>query len=128
MLRLRSVLLAAVLSGVPRALDTPAFGAGRSSVYVDVAAVAPRLSDFLAELDAAIGGDAYRLTGQPGGATLTVEIHNIWTSRSAGGRVSEAVSVTLRDGHETTPLVLHYVAGSEARAARALVRMLAHRP
>ena len=41
-LRLGSVVLAAVLLGVPRALDARAFGVQRS-VYLDVAPLAPEL-------------------------------------------------------------------------------------
>ena len=52
MRRLGSVLLAAVLLGVPRALEARSFGAPRS-VYVDVALPAPGLAGFAEDSDAA---------------------------------------------------------------------------
>ena len=49
MLRLGSILLTALLTGVPRALDARAFGAQRS-VYVEVAPNDPELASFAEEL------------------------------------------------------------------------------
>jgi hypothetical protein len=126
-LRLGSVLLAAVLLGVPRALDARAFGAAPRSVYVDVSPLDPRLRDFTAELERAIDAASYRLVDDPRDATLIVEIHRVWIAEAGEGASTEAVSVTIRRGHQARPVVVHYLAGRRDDAARTLIRMLVRR-
>jgi hypothetical protein len=118
-----SVILAAVLSGVPRALDARVFGSQRS-VYVEVASPAPELTDLTAELKRAIGNAAYSLASQPSEATLVVELLGVATSRGANGRAMEAASFVVRDGERHRPIVLHYPPGQRAGAARALLESL----
>jgi hypothetical protein len=125
--RLGSVVLAAVLLGVPRVLEGRTFG-GPRPVYVDVAAEAPELTDLTTELGRAIDGAAYSLTSGPSEATLVVELLGVTTARGADGRLMEAASFTIRDGARSRPLVLHYAPGQRARAARALVRELSPTP
>ena len=69
-MRLGSVLLAAVLLGVPRALEARSFGAPRS-VYMDVARPAPDLAGFAEELQRALEAAGCRLAARPDGATFT---------------------------------------------------------
>ncbi len=123
MLQLGSVVLAAVLLGVPRALEARAFGAQRS-VYVEVAPQAPQLTDFAEELERAIGGTAYSLAAQPTEATVVVEVLNVARSTASNGGEMEAATFAIRDGRRTRPLVLHYEPGQQARAARLLLDSL----
>ena len=118
-----SVILAAVLSGVPRALDARVFGSQRS-VYIEVASPAPELTDLTAELKRAIGNAAYSLASRPTEATLVVELLGVSTSRSADGRAMEAASFVIRDGDRHQPVVLHYRPGQRTLAAEALLRKL----
>ena len=127
MLRLGSAILASVLLGVPRALDTRAFGAPRS-VYVQVAPDSPELTAFAAELTRALADAGLPVAARPTGATLVVDVHALWRSTGAGGPGSEAVSFTARDRHGTRLLVLHYAPEARAAAARALLRSLEERP
>jgi hypothetical protein len=79
--------LAAVLLGVPRAIDTRAFGAQRS-VYVDLAPLASELRDFATELERAIGETTYSLAARRSEATLVVEVlHGPGRCRDGGGHV-----------------------------------------
>jgi hypothetical protein len=121
-LRLGSAILASVLLGVPRALDTRAFGSPRS-VYIQVAPDSPELSAFGEELSRALAGAGVSLATAPAGATLVVDVHGLWRSESQG-RVTEAIRFTARDGSGTRRLVLHYAPESRAAAARALLRSL----
>jgi hypothetical protein len=123
-LRLGSVLLAAALLGVPRALDGRPFGVSPRPVFVVVSPPEPRLTHFTAELERAIAGACRRLASRPSDATVIVEIHNVWAARAAEGRPAEAASVTVRDGRRGLHLVLHYAPGQRAEAARALIRTL----
>ena len=123
MLRLGSVVIAAVLLGVPRALDARAFGAQRS-VYVDLAPLAPALVDFAAELERAIGETAYSLAARPSEATVVVEVLNVARSTGSDGGEMEAATFAIRDGQRIRPLVLHYAPGRQARAARLLLDSL----
>jgi hypothetical protein len=122
-LRLGSMILATVLLGVPRALDGRTFGAQRS-VYLDVAPEAPELTDFLAELERAIGHAAFSLAARPGEATTVVEIREMATAETSGGRQMEAVSLVVRDGPRARPLILHYSRPHRSRAAARLVETL----
>ena len=120
---LGSVVLAAVLLGVPRALDAGAFGA-RPSVYLAVASMDPVLRDFAAELERAIGASALTLVARPGEATMVVELLGVSRSEAEGGRPMEAARFVLHDGPATRPVVLHYAPGQGARAARRLLERL----
>jgi len=122
-LRLGSVVLTAVLLGVPRALDARAFGAARS-VYVEVADPSPGLAGFAEELSRALERSGCRVATSPTGATTVVEVHALWRCAASGPDPSEAISFTVRDARGRRPLVLHYQAGREAEAARALLAAL----
>jgi hypothetical protein len=126
-LRLGSAILTAVLLGVPRALDARAFGAARS-VYVEVEEPSPELAGFAAALSRALAEAGCRVAPRPTGATVVVEIHALWKgvdSRPDGrDDYSEAIGFTVRDARGRRPLVLHYPAGRQAEAARALLRAL----
>ncbi len=126
MLRLGSAILASVLLGVPRALDTRAFGSPRS-VYIQVAPDSPELSAFGEELSRALAEAGVSLATGPAGATLVVDVHGLWRSQ-AHGRVTEAIRFTARDGSGTRRLVLHYAPESRSAAARMLLRSLEPRP
>jgi len=121
--RLGSVVLAAVLLGVPRALDAGAFGA-QPSVYLAVATMDSRLRAFAAELEWAIGASALTLAAWPGEATMVVELLGVSRSEAPGGRPMEAARFVLHDGPAKRPVILHYAPGQGARAARRLLERL----
>ena len=123
MRHLGSVVLAAVLLGVPRGLDTRAFGAQRS-VYVDVAPQSPELTAFVAELERAIGDAACSLASQPTATTTVIEVHNVARAETSPGRPMEAVTLVVREGAAFRPLVLHYTPPGRARAASRLLETL----
>ncbi len=120
---LGSVVLAAVLLGVPRALDAGAFGAP-PSVYLAVASMDPVLRDFVAELKRAIGVSALTLLARPGEATMVLELLGVSRSEAEGGRPMEAARFVFHDGPATRPVILHYAPGQAARAARRLLERL----
>jgi hypothetical protein len=122
-LRLGPVVLAAVLLGVPRALDARAFGAQRS-VYVELASVSSDLRDFTTELERAIGETAYSLAPRPSEATVVVEVLNVVRSTDADSREMEAAAFAVREGRRVRRLVLHYAPGQRAQAARLLLEKL----
>jgi hypothetical protein len=122
-LRLGSAILASVLLGVPRALDTRAFGATRS-VYIQVAPDSPELAAFAGELTRALAEAGVTLATGPAGATLVVDVHGLWRSVGRTGRVTEAVRFTARDHGSARRLVLHYAPEDRGAAARALLRAL----
>jgi hypothetical protein len=126
-LRLGSAILASVLLGVPRALDTRAFGSPRS-VYIQVAPDSPELSAFAEELTRALADAGASIAAAPAGATLVVDVHGLWRSEGTSGSVTEAIRFTARDRSGTRRLVLHYAPESRAAAARALLRSLEPRP
>ena len=123
MRRLGSVVLAAILLGVPRGLDARTFGAQRS-VYVEVARLAPELTDFVAALERAIGSAAYSLAAEPSQATMVIEVHNVATAETSDGRPMEAATVVVQEGTSTRPLVLHYTPPHRGRAASRLLERL----
>lgn len=123
MLRLGSAILASVLLGVPRALDTRAFGAPRS-VYIQVAPDSPELSAFAEELTRALVDVGLSVATRPASATLVVDVHGLWRSVGGNGSVTEAVRFTARDEHGTWRLVLHFAQEARGAAARALLRSL----
>jgi hypothetical protein len=125
-LRLGSAILASVLLGVPRALDTRAFGSPRS-VYIQVAPDSPELAAFGEELSRALAEAGVSLATRAAGATLVVDVHGLWRSE-ADGRVTEAIRFTARDRNGTRRLVLHYAPESRSSAARALLRSLEAHP
>jgi hypothetical protein len=118
-----SVVLAAVLLGVPRALEARWFGAQRP-VYVDVAPEAPELTGLAHELERAIDRAACSLASRRSEATLVVELVGVSTTTGRDGRRMEAATFLLRDGTRRRPVVLHYPPGGRAGAARALVDVL----
>jgi len=122
-LRLGSAVLTAVLLGVPRALDTRAFGADRS-VYFQVADPSPGLAGFADALSRALERAGGRAVKSPAGATTVVEVHGLWRLGARGPGPSRAISLTVQDARGRRPLVLHYAAGREAEAARALLDVL----
>lgn len=123
MLRLGSALLASVLLGVPRALDTRAFG-GPRSVYVQVAPDSPELAAFAAELTRALGEAGFSTAARPTGATLVVDVHSLWRSVGGSGAARESVSFTAHDRRGPRLLVLQYAPEARPAAARALLRSL----
>ena len=123
MRRLGSVVLAAILLGVPRGLDARTFGAQRS-VYLNVATLAPELVDFVAELERAIGDAAYSLAARPSEATMVVEVQNVATAETSDGRPMEAVTLVVREGTSARPLILYYSPPRRARAASRLIESL----
>jgi hypothetical protein len=123
-LRLGSAVLASVLMGVPRALDTRAFGAPRS-VYIQVAPDSPELAAFAADLSRALADAGVSVATGPAGATLVVDVHGLW--RSVERPVKEAIRLTARDCRGTRRLVLHYAPEDRGAAARALLRSLERR-
>jgi hypothetical protein len=125
-LRLGSAILASVLLGVPRALDTRAFGSPRS-VYIQVVPDSLELAAFGEELSRALADAGVSLATGPAGATLVVDVHGLWRSE-AHGRVTEAIRFTARDGSGTRRIVLRYAPGSRSAAARMLLRSLEPRP
>jgi len=122
-LGLGSVVLTAVLLGVPRALDARAFGAARS-VYVEVADPSPGLAGFAEALSRALERSGCRVATSPTGATTVVEVHALWRCDNSRPDPSAAVSFTVRDGRGRRPLVLDYAPGREAEAVRALLQAL----
>jgi hypothetical protein len=122
-LRLGSAILAAVLLGVPRALDARAFGSVRS-VYVEAAEASPDLAGFAEELSRALEEAGCRVAAGPTAATVVVEVHGLWKSADSRPGPSEAISVTVGDALGRRPLVLHYPQGRRRLAARALLRAL----
>jgi hypothetical protein len=122
-LSLGSVVLAAVLLGVPRALDARAFGTQRS-VYVEVAPLDPALRDFAGELERAIDASVLTLASRPTDATMVVELLGVSRSEAEGGRPMEAARFVLHEGSITRPVILHYAPGQRAAAARRLLERL----
>jgi hypothetical protein len=122
-LRLGSVILATVLLGVPRALDSRSFGAQRS-VYLDVAPELPELSDFLEELERAIGAAAVTLAERPTEATTVIEIQKVARAEDPHGDRMEAVTLVVREGASAHPLILYYAPPDRSRAASRLVETL----
>ena len=118
---LGSLVLAALLHGVPRALEDRTFGT-RPSVYVDVKPADPELADFATELQKAIDESRYDLAGSPSSATLVVELLGVSQSNEGGGM--EAARFALREGDETRPVIVHYQPGERTRAAHRLLEAL----
>jgi hypothetical protein len=123
MLRLGSILLTAVLLGVPRALEARAFGSTRA-VHVDVAPQDPELASFAEELDRALAAATHTLAPRPFPATLVVEVHGFARSAPAGEGIRHAVLVSQGRGRTFRPLILDHGPGQRAQAARALIEAL----
>jgi hypothetical protein len=123
MLRLGSAILSAVLLGVPRALETRAFGSARS-VYVEPKDLSPELAGFAEELSRALEEAGCRLAAHPTAATVVVEVHGLWKCADPRPGPSEAISVTVCDARGRRPLVLHYPRERRRQAARALLGAL----
>jgi len=120
MLRLGSMLLTAVLLGVPRAVDARAFGSQRS-VYVEVAPGDPDLASFAEALEQALGAAAYTLARDRSRATLVVEVRGF--ARSVSGERA-GVMLAVGRGADRRPLVLDHAPGQWAPAARTLLAAL----
>jgi hypothetical protein len=120
---LGSVILATILLGVPRALETRTFGAQRA-VYIDVAPESPELTDFVQELERAIGEGALALVADPSEATAVIEVRNLAAAEASDGGAMEAVTVVVRRGTSVRPLILHYAPPRRARAASRLIEAL----
>jgi hypothetical protein len=123
-IRLGPMILSAVLLGMPRALGGHAFGDQRS-VYIDVAALPPELTDFTAELERAIGDAALALAARPSLATTVIEVERVARSRTRAGDAMEAVALLVREGTSLRRMILHYAPQRRARAAAHLLERLA---
>lgn len=122
---LGSLVLAALLHGVPRALDSRAFGV-QCSVYIDVKPADPELRDFVKELERAIDERALTLATRRSDAGLVVELLGVSRSEDGEGRAMEAARFALVSDDEARPVILHYKPGERARAARRLLEKLPH--
>ena len=123
MLRLGSVVLTAVLLGVPRALEARSFGS-EHAIYVELAP-APGPQPFADELERALVSAAWSLAGRAAEATTVVELQAVVQVEGPAGRSLELVRVAVRDASGSRPLLLHYAPGGGASAARALLARLA---
>ena len=123
MRRLGSLVLASVLLGVPRALDTRAFGA-RRPFYVEVAPRSPALLAFGEALDRALGASAWSLARSRSAATTVIEVLHAVSTTDAWGRAVEAITLAVIEGRAVRRLVLDAVAGRRDAAARELVSLL----
>jgi hypothetical protein len=118
------MILSAVLLGVPRALGSQVFGAQRS-VYIEVAALPPELTDFTAELERAIGNATLALARKPSEATMVIEVQRVARSRTRAGNAMEAVTLVVREEGGVRRLILHYAPPGRAQAAARLLEGLA---
>lgn len=125
-LRLGPVVLAAVLLGVPRALDSRAFGAQRS-VYVELASLPSELQDFTTELERAIGETACSLATRRSEATVVVEVLSVARSTGPEGEM-EAATFAVGNGRSVRRLVLHYAPDQRSGAVRLLLERLPRAP
>jgi hypothetical protein len=104
--RLGSLLLAGVLLGVPRALETRAFGA-RRSVYLEVSPQAPELTAFASALERVLGAGSWRFVSERADATLVIDVLNVAGGRDARGQRMEAICLRVRDQRGPRRVVLH---------------------
>jgi hypothetical protein len=123
MRQLGSVILAAVLLGIPRALEARAFGAERA-VYLDVVTQGPELRALAEELGRAIEGTAYALAARPLGATLVVELLGVTQRSGQTGQRSETLMLAVRDGRRTRPMLVEYAPWRRAKAAHLVLESL----
>ncbi len=119
---LGSLLLAGILLGVPRALDTRVFGAQRS-VYVEVSPASPELAAFAAALEQALGAGSWQLATRRAVATVVVDVLGVVDAQEGQGR-REAIRVAVRDRRGERRLVLHGTAGDREGLARLLLARL----
>jgi hypothetical protein len=122
-MRLGSVVLAGMLLGVPRALDSRAFGAQRS-VYLEVSPQAPELAAFALALERALAGASWTLATRRSRATLVVDLLTVATGTDARGRPVEAISLAVRDPLGLRRLVLHGTPAGRTGTAQQLVMRL----
>jgi hypothetical protein len=122
-LRLGSIVLASVLLGVPRALESRPFGA-QESVYVEVSALAPELQEFARELEQALARASFALAARRSEATTVVDVLGTahWVQRD--GRPLRAVALVTGHGRRLRPLVVDYTPGGVAPAVRELLACL----
>ena len=123
MRQLGSMVLAAVLLGIPRALESRPFGVQRS-VYVDVVAQAPELRELAEELARAIDRTACALAARPPRATLVVELLSVSRRTGPAGPQWDTLTLTLRDGRRTRPMLVDYGPGRRASAAHVVLQSL----
>jgi hypothetical protein len=122
MRRLGSILLSGVLLGVPRALESRAFGM-RRPVYFEVAPDTG-LDDFSSELERALHESNWPLARSRASATTVVEVVGLRRGR-ADGRPVDTVTVVVREGRRVRRLMLVASPGRHADAARELLARLA---
>jgi hypothetical protein len=104
--RLGSLVLAGILLGVPRALDSRAFGAQRT-LYVETSQQAPELTAFAAALERALGASPWQPAARRGDATVVVDVLNVASAEDTHHRRMEAISLVVRDRRGPRRLVLH---------------------
>jgi hypothetical protein len=93
-------------------------------VYLDVAPEFPELTDFLAELERAIGAAAVTLATRPAEATTVIEVQGVARAEGHRGDPMEAITLVVREGASARPLILHYAPSDRSRAASRLVETL----
>jgi len=129
MLRLGSMLLTAVLMGVPRALDGRAFGtASATIIHVKVAPHDPDLAALADELERALAAASYELTPVASRATLVVEVHRLAREARPPDGERRALLVTLGEGRARRPIVVEDDPDQRRHAARALLDALPRPP
>ena len=116
--RLGSLVLAGILLGVPRALDTRAFGAPQT-LYVETSQQSPELTAFAAALVRAIGASPWQPAAQRADATVVIDVLSVASAEDALHRRMEAISLVVRDRRGPRRLVLH--GSPENREASALL-------
>jgi hypothetical protein len=122
-MRLGSLVLASVLLGVPRALDTRAFGAQRS-VYVEASPQAPELSAFAAALERALGAGSWQVVSRRADATVVIDVLSVADADDTRGQRMEAISLAVRDRRGLRRLVLHGPASDRYGSALGLLERL----
>ncbi|HXY40016.1 MAG TPA: hypothetical protein VEQ10_10110 [Vicinamibacteria bacterium] len=123
--RLGSLVLASVLLGVPRALQSRTFGAPQRAVWVEVSRPSPELGAFADAVSEALAASAWSLAAERSQATTVVEVAGVVSTTDCGGRPVEAFTLSVREGRRERRLVLHGRPGDRAGAARALIAQLA---
>lgn len=116
--RLGSLVLAGILLGVPRALDTRAFGAPQK-LYVETSQQSPELTAFAAALERAICVSPWQPAAQRADATVVIDVLSVASAEDALHRRMEAISLVVRDRRGPRRLVLH--SSPENREAAALL-------
>ncbi len=125
MIRLGSLILTAVLLGLPRLFPGSAASLRRRSPHVEPAPCDPALLDFIAELRPLIDSHCRALADPDPGNPVVVEIHRLVPRTGKDGtRVAEAISVSVQADGRFQPMIFECRPGRRSPAARALVAML----